>query len=123
MRVVNIFDITSGITLILLVLSVLSCILLIISCDFERCEDQHVCFIVLFGTLSIVCALAIVANTLFSFISIVKIVYLEYTAYTADCSSPAFYSAFIYVTIEFITLAAIIFIIIGVIIYWCSKSR
>ena len=119
-RVVNIFDITSGVTLILLLLSVLLCILLIISCDFKICEENNY-FMLLFVMFSILCVIAILANTLFSFISIVKIVYSDYKAHTANCSSPAFYSAFTYVTIEFITLAAIIFIAIGLIIYCCYK--
>jgi glucose-6-phosphate-specific signal transduction histidine kinase len=116
---VSIFDITSGITLILLVLSVLLWLLVIISYKYycKVCKENFamICIFV-----SIFCMMAILGNTTFSFV-IVDNVYSNYKAYSTNCTSPAFYSAFVYITIEFLTLAVIILIAIGFFICCCCK--
>ena len=66
----------------------------------------------------VVSIIAIATNTSFSFTSVVKVVYGEYNRWNTqnnNCSSPVFYSAFAYVTAEFLTLAG--FIIFGTVLF------
>ena len=125
-QTVSIYDITSGVTLCLLVLAILAYILYSASNSFQRCQDScHLICIMTFTSAFIaLCIIAIIANTLFSFTSIVSVVYGEYDNWKThnNCSSPAFYSAFAYVTAEFITLAVAILVIIALFIYACYKA-
>ena len=88
--------------------------------------DDSCFYILLFpvAVLVVIGALGILANVLFSFISVVKVVYRDYTMWNPDnigCSSPAFISAFAYVTIEFI-LIGIVVIMCGFLIWYCRRQ-
>ena len=125
-QTVSIYDITSGITLCLLVLAILAYILYSTSSGFQRCQEScHLtCITIFMSVLLGLCIAAIFANTLFSFTSIVKVVYGEYDRWKTqnNCTSPAFYSAFAYVTAEFFTLAVAILVIFALIIYCCYEA-
>ena len=61
--------------------------------------------------LALICAIGIIVNVIFSFVSVVKVVYRDYDMWNPDsinCASPAFFSAFTYVTIEFVLIVVII---------------
>ena len=89
------------------------------------CFKDHFYFMMILIPLVILafmCVLAIIANVLFSFVSVVKVVYRDFSMWKAeniDCTSPAFYSAFTYVTLEFV-LIALLFIAICVFFFVCK---
>ena len=77
------------------------------------CKYLEIAIVII--TVGIISTLAIIANYVFSFVSIVKEVYVGGPASNdtvANCTSPAFYTAFTYVTVEFIVLAVLIPVIV-----------
>lgn len=82
------------------------------------------CFLVMLVPvvlLVVINVLGILANVLFSFISVVKVVYGDYEMWnpaSISCSSPTFFSAFTYVTSEFILIALIIFVCVFLLWYY-----
>ena len=86
--------------------------------------DQDCCSIALrlLAVLAVLFVLGVVANVLFSFISVVKVVYRDYPQWdpsSTGCSSPAFFSAFSYVTVEFILIGILIIFLFVLLCYCC----
>ena len=110
-RQVGGFDISSGGMILLLITLIL---LLMIAFISHSIYSKYYCFLfVMFLAvpLALICAVGIIVNVIFSFVSIVKVVYRDYGMWNPDninCASPTFYSAFIYVTIEFVLIIVII---------------
>ena len=89
---------------------------------------NYLMFIIVLIIIGIICALAIVANYVFSFVSVVEQVYVVGPASNdtaTKCMSPAFYTAFTYVTVEFIMLVVLVpVIVVGIVccVYLCHKN-
>ena len=121
---VGAFDVSSGVLTVLLVVLM---ILIMFLYTTRNIYSQNHCFLIMLipvAVLAAVCALGIVANLLFSFISVVKVVYVDYNKWSPDtinCTSPAFYSAFTYVTVEFVSI--VIFIVCLIIVWCCIYGR
>ena len=70
--------------------------------------SKHYCFLFvmfLVVPLALTCAIGIIVNMIFSFVSVVKVVYRDYDMWNPDsinCASPAFFSAFTYITISLV---------------------
>ena len=67
-------------------------------------------FLIVIAIFGVIVLVIVVANYVFSFVAVVKEVYVvgaESNSTVTDCASPAFYTAFTYVTIEFIVFMAI----------------
>ena len=90
---------------------------------------EDCCFLVMLVpviVLAVIVVVGIVANILFSFISVAKVVYGDYELWSPsniDCSSPSFFSAFSYLTAEFVLIAAIIIIVCGCSWYYCRQQQ
>ena len=126
---VGTFDVSSGVLIVLLVfLTILVMVLYTGHCVYL---EGRCLLIMLFPivVLVVVCVLGIAANVLFSFISIVEVVYRDYNMWrpeNIDCTSPAFYSAFTYVTIELVFIGVLIICVVIVLCYcrqrYCTTS-
>ena len=110
--------------------------ILLMSCCFEgtfslasgySAMSNYLKFAIVLIIVGLICALAIIANYVFSFVSVVKEVYVVGPANNdtvTRCTSPAFYTAFTYVTVEFITLAVIIpVIVVGFVCYMYFRHK
>ena len=110
-RQVGGFDISSGGMILLLITLI---ILLMIAFTSHSIHSKYYCFLFvmfLVVPLALICAVGIIVNVIFSFVSIVKVVYRDYDIWNPDninCASPAFFSAFTYVTIEFVLIVIIV---------------
>lgn len=106
---VGAFDVSSGALVILLVILML--LFLLLYTYYNICFKDHFCFLMILIPLVILAFICVLANVLFSFVSVVKVVYRDFSMWKAeniDCTSPAFYSAFTYVTFEFVLIALLI---------------
>ena len=123
---VGAFDVSSGILTVLLVVLMILIMFLYTS---HSIYSQHHCVLIMsfpVVVLALVCMLGIIANLFFSFISVVKVVYAGYNTWrpeTINCTSPAFYSAFTYVTVEFTLILIFIVCLIIIITAWCCRRQ
>jgi hypothetical protein len=110
-----------------LLLIVLVVILMIIYTS-HKVYLEDCCFLVLLIPvilLAVIVVLGIVANMLFSFISVTEVVYGDFEMWNPsniDCSSPSFFSAFTYFTTELVFLALIIIIIACGLLWYCCHQ-
>ena len=124
---VGAFDVSSGGLLLLLIVLV---VIIMILCTSVKVYLEDSCLLLMLipvVVLTVIVAIGVVANVLFSFISVVKVVYGDYEMWnpaSIDCSSPSFLSAFTYVTAEFVLIAVII-LIVGGLFFWrcCCKQQ
>ena len=123
---VGAFDVSSGGLLLLLIVLVIIIMILYTSVKVyleKSCFAFMLCPVV---ALIVIVVAGIIANVLFSFISVVKVVYGDYEMWNPaniSCSSPSFLSAFTYVTAEFILIA--LSIIVGGFFFWrcCCQQQ
>ena len=117
------FDITSGVIIILLHVFIFTYMYQYIRKSFYL-GDKHCITILRVASLLCggLCTVFIFMNYLFSFVSIVREVYVV-GANTNGCKSPAFYSAFSYVTTEFILLLLGLLLIIIIVHFKVRRRR
>ena len=121
---VGAFDVSSGGLILLLI--ILMVLVLILYTSYKIYSEDRCLLIMLVPVvvLAIICILGIVSNVLVSFVSIVKVVYGDYRVWNphgSNCTSPAFFSGFTYVTIEFVLI--LVFIIVCVfLLFYCLRQ-
>jgi hypothetical protein len=121
---VGAFDVSSGGLLLLLIILVVVLMVTYRHKDYLGLQDN--CFLVILVLLIILAAIGIGANILFSFISVAKVVYGDYEMWNPsniDCSSPSFFSAFTYVTAEFVLIALIIIVVCIFLWHYCGQQQ
>ena len=124
---VGAYDVSSGGLLLLLIIVVV--ILMILYTSHKVYLEDH-CYLIMLGSvivLAVIVVLGIAANMLFSFISVAKVVYGDYNNImwnpsNIDCSSPSFFSAFTYITTEFVLIAVIIIIVCYFLWRFCCQQ-
>ena len=93
----------------------------------SKIYSENCCFLVMLVpiiVLAFISVVGIAANVLFSFISVVKVVYGDYEMWnpaSISCSSPSFFSAFTYVTTEFVLIALIV-IVCGFLLWYYRRQ-
>ena len=123
---VGAFDVSSGGLLLLLIVLVVTIMILCTSVKVYLEDSCLLLMLIPVVVLTVIVAIGVVANVLFSFISVVKVVYGDYEMWNPaniNCSSPSFLSAFTYVTAEFILIA--LSIIVGGFFFWryCCQQQ
>ena len=110
---VSAFDISSGgLVLPLIILMVILMILYTSS----KIYSENCCFLVMLVPIIVLAFISVVgvaANVLFSFISVVKVVYGDHEMWnpaSISCNSPSLFSAFTYITAEFVLIALIVIV-------------
>ena len=121
---VGAFDVSSGGLVLLLIILMVVLMILYTSSKIYSEDGCVLVMLIPVIVLAFIGVVGVVANVLFSFISVVKVVYGDYEMWdpaSISCSSPTFLSAFTYITAEFVLIALII--IVCLILFWYYRHQ